>query len=450
MPPGDSGRPSPLVPCFVILVHLAYLLLIFAVQSPDHLGEPDSLAGELYGDQDLAAITLRGLNANAGRSAGRMDPPGADAETFSKSLEEEKPLLPRYYLEYPHVNCAFFCLPWWIFGPLEPLPSAILDGDAFNLTYHTPRDDRERAIWRQLRRASIVYRVVLFLLLSGVVIILWRGYLPDGDLSSSCWPLFLPCALSYTVNRFDILPVFFTTLALALLGRRHHLFAGICLAIGAMSKIFPGLLLPLVLRYLLGQPGGRRAAAIWLVGFALTVLACLLPPLAREGLVSVWSPYEWQMNRQQFLWTAYGYILPPFLGGGSAVARGFRTGFVLLALCALTWRPIPDMAALVRRCGVLVCLFVLLQNVFSPQWILWFWPFVLPLLGRHSRLVWLIVVLDLATMAIWPHGPPWTFARDCLQSTRLAAMLGILGVLLLGCRQESSAVAERALVPTAS
>ncbi len=76
--------------------------------------------------------------------------------------------------------------------------------------------------------------------------------------------------------------------------------------------------------------------------------------------------------------------------------------------------------------------FVLLQNVFSPQWVLWFWPFLLPLLSRHPRLAALIVVLDLATFAIWPFLPPsLAQVQAGLQVIRLAAMLGIVAVLTL-------------------
>jgi hypothetical protein len=415
---------------------LTGLLFVLAVQPSDRLDE-------VFGDQDLAAMALRGLNASLGRIAGRTDvPPRIDDDAFSRALKDEAELQPRYYLEYPHANHALFCLPWWLFGPIEHAPPALLDSSLGNLTNHVPRDDEQRGLWRQFRRATVVYRVVLFLLLTGVVLVLWCGYLPNGDLCSPCWPLLLPCGLYYANNRFDLLPVFFTVLGLALLGRGRPFLSGACLAAGALSKIFPGLLLPLVLRYLLGQPRGRWLAAVWLTGFGLTVLAGVVPFLMREGFASVWSPYEWQMNRPKFMWTAYGYILPTTFGGVSFVARGFRSGALLLTLATLTWRPIPDLAALVRRGGVLVVVFVLLQNVFSPQWVLWFWPFLLPLLGRIPWLAALIVILDLATIALWPYGPTWTLAQDCLQSTRLGAMLAIVGVLCVSrTRQRRTSVA---------
>ena len=132
------------------------------------------------------------------------------------------------------------------------------------------------------------------------------------------------------------------------------------------------------------------------------------------------------------MWTAYGYILPTYLGGDALIARLFRTGVVLLTLAALTWRRIPDLPSLVRRSGILVVVFVLLQNVFSPQWVLWFWPFLLPLVGRIPRLAFLIVALDLATIAIWPFLPEsWPVVPHALQFLRLALMLAIVAVLLI-------------------
>jgi hypothetical protein len=416
----------------VVLGHLGYLIFVLAVQPADRLSTPPTLPNGVYGDQDLATMALRALNAEYGRTAGRTDvPQGIDEETYSRQLKEETQLQSRYYLEYPHANLVFFRLPWWLFGPVQHAPAALLDGSFGNLVDHQPQDESDRDIWRQFRRATSVYRIALFLLLAGLVLILARGYLPDGDLSSSCWLLLLPCGLYYTINRFDILPVFFTALALALLGRRQNVLSGMCLAAGFLSKVFPGLLLPLVVRYLWSRPGGRRMAALWLAGFTLTVLAAVLPPLIREGLAAVESPYQWQVNRPQFLWAAYGYILPPFLGGDALVARLFRTGSVLLTLTALTWQRIPDLPALVRFGGVLVVVFVLLQNVFSPQWILWFWPFLLPMIGRYPRLTVLIVTLDLATIAIWPFMPPsLALVSDGIQFIRLGAMIGIIAVLL--------------------
>ena len=236
--PASPNRPGPLVPVLVISGHLAYLVFVFAVQPADRLGTPPSLPGEVFGDQDLAAMALRGLNASQGRGAGRPDAPmTVDDDTFSRALKEDTDLQPRYYLEYPHANLMFFRVPWWLLGPADRAPPAVLDGALGNLIAHGPRDEAEPALWRQFRRATVVYRVALFLLLAGTVLVLWRGYRADGTLSSSCWPLLLPCGLYYTINRFDILPVFFTALGLALLGRRRHLrrhlLSGMCLATGA-------------------------------------------------------------------------------------------------------------------------------------------------------------------------------------------------------------------------
>jgi hypothetical protein len=412
------------VPALVVLGHLTVLVVVLTLHPADRLDE-------VFGDQDLGAMALRGLNARLGRIAGRTDPPRKlDDDAFSAALVQDGDLEPRYYLEYPHANLVSFGLPWCMFGPIEHAPPALLDSSLGNLTNHVPRSEREREIWRQLVRATAVYRVALFLLLTGIVFMLWRGYLPDGDLSSSCWPLLLPCGLYYALSRFDVLPVFFTTLALALQGRQRLFLSGASLAAGALSKIFPGFLLPIVVRYLWGQPRGRRGAALFLEGFVLVAAVGVGLPLVREGFASIWSPYQWQMNRPKFMWTVYGYLLPLSFGGDSLVARGFRSGAMLLTLMALAWRPIPDLATLVRRAGVLVVVFVLLQNVFSPQWVIWFWPFVPPLLGRVPGLAALIIVLDLATIAIWPYCPSWTLALDVLQLTRLLTMLGIVGVLL--------------------
>ena len=75
------------------------------------------------------------------------------------------------------------------------------------------------------------------------------------------------------------------------------------------------------------------------------------------------------------------------------VLRGLLPALLAIAMGALVGAAQRgrDLTAPIGLVGVV---FVLLQNVFSPQWVLWFWPFLLPLLGRRPGLAPLIVVLE--------------------------------------------------------
>ncbi len=253
------------------------------------------------------------------------------------------------------------------------------------------------------------------------------GYLPGGGLRSNGLLLLLPAALYYSLFRFDVIPTLLTAISLACLGRRHWLAAGAFLGLAALVKVYPVLLAPLMLRYLCvpGASDGRgwRAGFLWLVGCGGVVAICLLPPLCLSGWEAVWAPYHYQLNRNQFLWTAYGYYLPLSLSTNTALAKGFRLGMLLVTGLGLAAWPVRDLVSLLRRGAVVLIVFISVSVVFSPQWILWLAPFVLPLCPRSRLLTILVIALDLLTFLLWPYiavlPAEWTPAADSELQLRL-------------------------------
>jgi hypothetical protein len=379
-----------------------YLALIFQLQPEGRLGAREGCEWaqqRFFDDHDLTAIALRGLNSALGRTAGRTDEPTEIGQgQYDLALRQGRPLRPRYYLEYPHATLPLFRL-GFLGRPLPPAPAALLDGGHPNACRHLPQGEDQRELWRLFRRATRVYRALMVLCFFGLVLALRAGYGPDGGLTSDGLLLLLPATLFFAVNRFDVLPVLLTALSLACLGRRWVTASACLLAAGAMVKVFPALLAPLVLRYLLSD---RRLALRWAAAFAVTAAALVLWPLLSEGWQAVWAPYHVQLNRDRFLWTAYGYILPPQLADNIWWAKAFRLGTLLLAAAALVVRPIPDLPSLLRRAAVLLIAFVMLAVFYSPQWVLWLMPLLLPLGRGRPGLLRLVVALDLVTYLTWP------------------------------------------------
>ncbi|HZY86644.1 MAG TPA: hypothetical protein VFE78_17550, partial [Gemmataceae bacterium] len=384
------------------VVPLAYLAAIYHLQADDYLGAPEGAEWahqRFFDDYDMTAIALRGLNATLGRTAGRTDvPPDVDHREYDRALLEDRQLEAHYYLEYPHATLLLFRL-GFIGRPLPPVPAALLDGGYGNVCRHWPAGDGEEALWRRFRTAIRIYEALMVLCFFGLVLTLRAGYDTAGNLSSSGLLLLLPAALFFSVNRFDIVPTLLTALSLACLGRRWVVASACFLAAGVMVKVFPALLAPLVLRYLLPD---RKSALRWGAAFAVTGLALLAWPLLREGWQAVWAPYKFQLNRERFGWTAYGYILPLELAETTWWAKAFRLGTLLLAGVALVARPVPDMASLLRRGAVLLIVFVTLPVFYSPQWVLWLMPLLLPLGRRQFGLLVLVVALDVVTYINWP------------------------------------------------
>ena len=250
------------------------------------------------------------------------------------------------------------------------------------------------------------------------------GYVPGGDLRSNGLLLLLPASLYFSLFRFDIIPTLLTALSLVCLGRRYWLASGAILGLAVLVKVYPILLAPLILRYILvpGASDGRgwRAALLWVAGGIGVAVCCLVPTLGTSGWEAVWTPYQFQLNREPFYWTPYGFYLPSSLADNSPLSRGFRLGTLVVAVLGLAAWPVRDMASLLRRGTVILIVFISLSVVFSPQWILWLAPLVLPLASRSWLLTILVVAIDLTTFLMWPYIvmlPPgwWTGSPDPLQ-----------------------------------
>ena len=78
-----------------------------------------------------------------------------------------------------------------------------------------------------------------------------------------------------------------------------------------MIKVFPALLAPLFLRYLLGN---RRKVILWGLVFGATVAVLFVPTVLRSGLTAATAPYRYQLSRELEFYSIYGWILPRALG----------------------------------------------------------------------------------------------------------------------------------------
>jgi hypothetical protein len=387
------------------LVPPLYLALILWLQPPDHLGSaPDKapwLYRTVYDDWDVTAFALRGLNASLGRTSGRDDnPEQLPDKEYSRLLDDPPPLRPRYYLEYPHAVLPLFRLPYWLF-PLPDAPANVCDGSYGNIVEHQPRNEREQLLWRHFRLVIRTYAVLMTIGLLLLMAVLRVGYGPGGALSGPLLPLLLPGALYFSLNRFDVLPALLTALGFACLGRRRLVASGLLFGVATAVKIYPAFLVPLVFHFLWPR---RRDAWGWLAAYAAAVAACFLPPLILSGWEAVRQPFQFQLTRPPMGWTAYGYVLPEALGKNDLPGRLFRLGTVALTVLLLAWRRPADLASLLRRGAITVIVFIALPVFYSPQWIVWLLPLLVPLARPWRLLFWLLVALDAVTYITFPLG----------------------------------------------
>jgi hypothetical protein len=412
------------------LVPPLYLALILWLQPADHFGlTPDKapwLNRSINDDMDVTSYALRGLNASLGRTAGRMDnPPQLPDEQYSRELNEPRPLLPHYYLEYPHAALLIFCVPYWL-EPMPQPPAAVCDGGYGNIVEHRPRNDREQQIWRQFRRVTRTYLVMMCLCTLLLMALVRFGYQPGG-LSGPVVLLILPAALYFGLNRFDVVLALLMALGFAFLGRRHHVLSGLLFGVATAIKVYPALLVLLVFAFLWPR---RRDALSWLAAYAVAVAACYVPPLVMEGWQGVWQPYHFQLNRPPIYpqLTAYGHLLPERLQEDDVFGRGFRLGSVVLTVLLLVCRRPPDLTSVLRRGAIALCVFIALPIFYSPQWIVWLLPLLVPLAARDRYVFWLVVALDAVVYVTFPLGG-LLIPAAVLVDARYAIIIGLIGVL---------------------
>jgi hypothetical protein len=128
-------------------------------------------------------------------------------------------------------------------------------------------------------------------------------------------------------------------------------------------------------------------------------------------------------------WTFYGRVLPTELGR----SKEARLGLIALSLLAAVATRPADLASVLRRCALVLILFVSLAVFWSPQWILWFLPLTIPLARRDRWLLVPAVALDVVNYVSFPI-LFWLVPNDTLAEAmiyaRAAAWFGLAALLL--------------------
>jgi hypothetical protein len=383
----------------VLLVPVVWCIAVCAVMRPDAIavrsGVPDPGKWLLYDESDLTAFAMRGANFADGRQPGRLDEPvWQEQDELTAQLENpNREKSDRFYFEYPLPALAIFRLAY-VFHPPPDLPAAVGDGQQYAISHHLPRNVQEAAVWSALRSAVRFYLALSTVALIALMLVLMRGILPGEPATNWVWLAVLPGATYFSLHRFDIYPTLFTAFAFAALARNRPGWAGAFLAGGALLKLYPVLFVPIIVRYL-----GMRFGIRFVITFSIVTIT---------GFGLAWALTDWQslvgtirvqLSREMEIgWTLYEKMLPPALGR-SGTARLLVLGMITF-LC-LFHRP-ETVADVLRRCGLILIAFVAMALFWSPQWILWFLPILVPLAVRSRPVAYATIALDLITYCSFP------------------------------------------------
>ncbi len=235
---------------------------------------------------------------------------------------------------------------------------------------------------------------------------------------------------SVVLSRFDLWPTAIVAGALAaLVSGRLRLGSGL-LGLGVAAKLWPGVLLPLALTYVWRERGRREALVCAGVAGAV-VLLCFLPFLVLapvDVLDSVWRqarrPLQIESLGASVLLAAhhaFGLDLTMKSSSGSqnlqgtlpdavAVVQGLLQLGVLVALWVSFARGPMTRERLIRYSAAVVCAFVALGKVLSPQFLIWLIPVVPLVHGRRGLTASALLAAALVLTQLWFPYRYWDLA----------------------------------------
>jgi Glycosyltransferase family 87 len=235
---------------------------------------------------------------------------------------------------------------------------------------------------------------------------------------------------SVVLSRFDLWPALLLAGALAaLVSGRLRLGSGL-LGLGVAAKLWPGVLVPLVVAYVWRTRGRREALACGIV-FAAVVVVCFLPFLVlapADVLDSVWRqarrPLQIESLGSALLLAghhAFGLDLTMKSSSGSqnldgalpdavAVVHGLVQAGVLIALWVSFARGPATRERLVRYAAAAVLAFVALGKVLSPQFLIWLVPLVPLVRGRRGPIASILLAFALVLTQLWFPYRYWDLA----------------------------------------
>ena len=212
--------------------------------------------------------------------------------------------------------------------------------------------------------------------------------------------------LAFSYQRFDYVPIAFTVWAIALLVRRgDDPRAGVAFGLAILAKLWPVVLLPILLLRRARRAVLAAAATLGVAGLAWVAIS---GPKAPFQVVSFRGATGWAIESTvgNLVWIATrGQIYPQAGAARIGYAPTWAKGFLLLLLLAslvLIWRrahredrALAGSTSLVAVLALLVC-----SPLFSTQYVAWLMPWAALALAEDDREARRTSILSITAIAI--------------------------------------------------
>jgi uncharacterized membrane protein len=288
---------------------------------------------------------------------------------------------------------------------------------------------------KEVNTYFLVTAVLLFVCGIGAVLFL-AGASPGRPWDAMAFALSPVLMVSALVN-WDLLAVLFTAGALWAWARGRPVLAGVMVGLGVAAKLYPLFLLGALLVHVLWTDGRARRFDLWtraLVGAAVAWVLVNLPALLTGA--SAWKVF-WRFNSERGADLGSLWLVADQLGVHSDAHRinvvsGVAFGLACVAIMALGLSA-PRRPQVAQLAFLVVAAFLVVNKVYSPQYVLWLLP--LAALARprwRDLLVW--QACELAYFAaVWVYLGGWLApsSGDDPTAYQLAIVVRVLGELYL-------------------
>jgi hypothetical protein len=304
------------------------------------------------------------------------------------------------------------------------------------------------------------FRVLMLVLaMASIGLLVAALFTAGADPTAIAAGVLVPATLPLTLNpglvfeRFDLWPVFLMLLAVVALLRGHQLLPLVVLGIGAVAKLFPLALVPVVLLARRGHAHLRRDVAIaTAVGLAFLLPFGAIAPrgLGHVGSLLVHRPLQSESLGASILLASHRvglYTPTTYLSFGNswdlagpaarivAVVTSLAGAAALVAVWFMFGRSRRGPHELLLAVAAVVVALVAFGKIFSTQYMVWV-VFAAPLaLGRIRPFVLSATVSStLLTLYVYDWGPFDLIAggrTTWVLLTRNLILVGLLGLLLV-------------------
>jgi hypothetical protein len=219
-----------------------------------------------------------------------------------------------------------------------------------------------------------------------------------------CLLLILPPTVYFTINRFDILPVLFSLIAVYYLNQKKWGRASIFLAIATLTKWYPILLFPGAIIY--SYTVEKRFLGRVFIFYFLTIALIILPTFIIGGIEAFAFPYQFHIARGME-YVSIPLLIHDLLKKTDLVNLNLTMYFVIFFLLqvispvSILLIKLKNIETLFNHFVLVISMFILFSRIDSPQWFLWLIPFLI-LTAKNKFDVWLIAIFSFSTYLFFP------------------------------------------------